>query len=102
VKFVGFFSLCLGGAVLARHLWRHIPDKSISALTLFVHAAVFCSVFVAIPVLVYLLCFYVHLSILTKAGPHDNVMTSHFQSSLEVVPTALFEHSCTVLSFKST
>lgn len=27
--------------------------------------------------------FYLHLNILTKAGPHDNVMTSAFQASLE-------------------
>lgn len=28
--------------------------------------------------------FYVHLSQLTKAGPHDSMMTSAFQASLEV------------------
>ena len=28
--------------------------------------------------------FYIHLTILTKAGPHDNVMTSAFEASLEV------------------
>lgn len=28
--------------------------------------------------------FYIHLSILIKAGPHDNIMTSAFQASLEV------------------
>lgn len=32
---------------------------------------------------IYLSVFYVHLSILTKAGPHDSVMTSAFQASLE-------------------
>lgn len=37
-----------------------------------------------IPLGLYLLVFYVHLSILTKAGPHDNVLTSAFQASLEV------------------
>ena len=37
-----------------------------------------------VPVAVYLAVFYVHLSVLTKAGPHDNVMTSAFQASLEV------------------
>ncbi|CAG0918698.1 unnamed protein product, partial [Notodromas monacha] len=83
VKFVGFFSLCLGAAALARFLWRHVPDKSISSGTLVRHAAIFCAAFVVVPLLVYLTCFYVHLSVLTKAGPHDNVMTSHFQSSLE-------------------
>ena len=32
---------------------------------------------------VYLGIFYIHLSILTKAGPHDSVMTSAFQASLD-------------------
>jgi dolichyl-phosphate-mannose-protein mannosyltransferase len=37
-----------------------------------------------VPVGVYIAVFYAHLSLLTKAGPHDNVMTSAFQASLEV------------------
>ena len=41
-----------------------------------------------VPVGVYLSVFYVHLSILTKAGPHDDIMTSAFQSSLEVTDTS--------------
>ncbi|KFM80665.1 Protein O-mannosyltransferase 1, partial [Stegodyphus mimosarum] len=38
---------------------------------------------IVLPLCVYLLIFYIHLSILTKAGPHDNIMTSGFQASLE-------------------
>lgn len=37
-----------------------------------------------LPVLGYVFIFYIHLSLLTKAGPHDNIMTSAFQASLEV------------------
>ena len=37
-----------------------------------------------VPVGVYLCVFYVHLSILTKAGPYDDIMSSAFQASLEV------------------
>ncbi|CAG2104417.1 unnamed protein product [Medioppia subpectinata] len=33
--------------------------------------------------LLIILVFYIHLSILTNAGPHDNIMTSAFQASLE-------------------
>lgn len=39
--------------------------------------------FIALPLLVYCLVFYVHLSILVRAGPHDNIMTSAFQASLD-------------------
>ena len=42
-----------------------------------------------VPVAVYLAVFYAHLSVLTKAGPHDNVMTSAFQASLEVTLLSL-------------
>lgn len=39
---------------------------------------------VVLPVCIYLGIFYIHLSLLTKAGPHDTAMTSAFQASLEV------------------
>lgn len=37
----------------------------------------------AVPLCVYLGVFWVHLSLLTRAGAHDNLMTSAFQASLE-------------------
>lgn len=40
-----------------------------------------------IPVLVYLLFFYVHLLLLCRSGPHDQIMSSAFQASLEVKVT---------------
>ena len=40
------------------------------------------SLVLAIPVALYLGCFYVHLSLLTKAGVHDALMTSAFQVSI--------------------
>lgn len=39
---------------------------------------------VIIPVLLYLLFFYVHLMLLYRSGPHDQIMSSAFQASLEV------------------
>ena len=36
-----------------------------------------------VTVLLYLGIFYVHLSVLYKAGTHDSLMTSQFQASLE-------------------
>lgn len=37
-----------------------------------------------IPVFLYLLFFYVHLMLLYRSGPHDQIMSSAFQASLEV------------------
>ena len=39
---------------------------------------------VVLPVGIYIATFYVHLTLLTKAGPNDDIMTSAFQASLEV------------------
>ena len=39
---------------------------------------------VALPVVIYVTTFYIHLTLLTKAGPNDDIMTSAFQASLEV------------------
>ena len=36
-----------------------------------------------IPFAVYVGVFYAHLTMLPKAGPHDSVMTSAFQASLQ-------------------
>jgi dolichyl-phosphate-mannose-protein mannosyltransferase len=40
-------------------------------------------VFTIVPISIYLAVFYVHLNVLNKAGPHDTIMTSAFQASLE-------------------
>lgn len=40
-------------------------------------------IFIVIPICLYMGIFYIHLNILYKAGPHDSVMTSAFQASLE-------------------
>src|SRR5207237_139302 len=50
---------------------------------LVVHFLARFSSLLLIPLAVYILTFYIHLSVLNKAGPHDSVMTSAFQASLE-------------------
>lgn len=42
------------------------------------------AVLVALPVVLYLGFFCLHLKLLYRTGPHDQVMTSAFQASLEV------------------
>lgn len=39
---------------------------------------------VVVPAVTYLLFFYVHLTLLCRSGPHDQIMSSAFQASLEV------------------
>lgn len=52
-------------------------------MTLYLHLLARVFVIGTVIASVYLSIFYVHLSVLTKAGPHDSVMTSAFQASLE-------------------
>lgn len=40
---------------------------------------------VVLPVFLYLGFFYIHLSLLHRSGPHDQLMSSAFQASLEVL-----------------
>lgn len=101
VKFVGLYSMVLAIIVVLYDLWTSLPDKSISSVkikiifsipsnniflqrSLWMECFVYLSMFLIWPLIIYSTVFYIHLSILTKAGPHDNIMTSAFQASLEV------------------
>ncbi|XP_066257536.1 protein O-mannosyltransferase 1 [Euwallacea similis] len=83
VKYAGFYSCFLGVAIILRDFWRLLSQKSISDRSLFVRFLIQTLVSAVASITIYLLVFYVHLSLLYKAGPHDSIMTSAFQASLE-------------------
>ncbi|CAG0881288.1 unnamed protein product [Darwinula stevensoni] len=83
VKFSGFFALCVGVVVIGCDLWKSLADHLISNKQLILHTASCIIAFTVIPLTIYVGVFYIHLFFLTKAGPHDSIMTSHFQASLE-------------------
>ncbi|XP_023244877.1 protein O-mannosyltransferase 1 [Copidosoma floridanum] len=83
VKYVGFYTLLLALYLIGRDYWSLIARKTLSTMMLYVHLVARICVIGIVVVSVYMGIFYVHLSILTKAGPHDSVMTSAFQASLE-------------------
>lgn len=83
VKYVGFFSCCLGLAIVWADYWKLLGNHKLSDATLILQAVARSFVLIVVPVIVYLSVFYVHLSVLNKAGPHDSIMTSAFQASLE-------------------
>lgn len=83
VRYFGLFTFLLGLIILTYDYWQMVADKLVTDRQLLYHCMTRCLVFSTIPVLLYLSCFYVHLSLLYKAGPNDNVMTSSFQTSLE-------------------
>ncbi|XP_066603868.1 protein O-mannosyltransferase 1 [Prorops nasuta] len=83
IKYVGFYSLILGISLIARDYWSLIGRKALTTAALWGHLFIRVFVMLLVIVAIYLSIFYVHLTILSKAGPHDSVMTSAFQASLE-------------------
>ena len=67
-------------ALLARDVWNlRLTDKNATDRVLMMEVAVQGFVVAVIPLAIYIGVFYLHLSLLTKAGAHDNLMTSAFQ-----------------------
>jgi dolichyl-phosphate-mannose-protein mannosyltransferase len=83
VKYVGFYSCCLGVAILGRDFWKSLSSAALSDKALFTRFIVQTIVSLSVSFIIYLCIFYVHLNVLYKAGPHDSIMTSAFQASLE-------------------
>ena len=67
-------------ALLARDVWNlRLTDKNATDRVLMMEVAVQGFAVAVIPLTIYIGVFYLHLSLLTKAGAHDNLMTSAFQ-----------------------
>ncbi|KAM9083561.1 protein O-mannosyl-transferase 1 isoform 2-T6 [Megaptera novaeangliae] len=82
-KYVGVFTYLLVLGVAAAHAWHLIGDQTLSNVHVLCHLVARAVALLVIPVLVYLLFFYVHLLLLCRSGPHDQIMSSAFQASLE-------------------
>ncbi|XP_076645403.1 protein O-mannosyltransferase rt [Halictus rubicundus] len=83
VKYVGLYSLILALSLIVYDYWTLIPRKTLSSTVLYIHLIMRIVIVLGVISTIYFTVFYVHLSILSKAGPHDSVMTSAFQASLE-------------------
>ncbi|XP_045592731.2 protein O-mannosyltransferase 1 isoform X2 [Procambarus clarkii] len=83
VRYFGIFTFLLGLGILSRDFWMMVGDRLVTERQLLGHFLTRAAIFITIPVALYIGCFYIHLSLLYKAGPNDNIMTSAFQASLE-------------------
>lgn len=83
VKYAGFYTFCLGVTITLNEFWKLLKSTKLSDAFFCINF--FMQVFSAltVAVTVYLCVFCIHLSVLYKAGPHDSIMTSAFQASLE-------------------
>ena len=79
--------LCI--AILMRDYWALLGNRKVHGSFLLRQLAGRLAVLLTVPAAVYLSVFYVHLTVLNHAGPHDTIMTSAFQASLEVSTVSL-------------
>ncbi|XP_013168481.1 PREDICTED: dolichyl-phosphate-mannose--protein mannosyltransferase 4 [Papilio xuthus] len=82
IKYSGIYTYYLALFLVGRQMWQRISStESTFRIALSIIWRSF--VLVTIPLIVYIGVFYAHLAMLPKAGPHDSVMTSAFQASLQ-------------------
>lgn len=82
-KYTGIFTFFTIGFLTGRDLWKLIGDHSLPSRELTKHIVGRGICLVIFPGILYLLQFFVMLTILHKSGPHDDMMSSAFQASLE-------------------
>ncbi|CAG4998206.1 unnamed protein product [Parnassius apollo] len=82
VKYSGIYTYYLALFLVGRQMWRRVGHDE-SSLRLALSVCWRLLVLIALPLTVYIGVFYAHLTMLPKAGPHDSVMTSAFQASLQ-------------------
>ncbi|TSM86004.1 Protein O-mannosyl-transferase 1 [Bagarius yarrelli] len=83
VKYMGLFTYLLLLSLAAVHTWHVIGDKTLSNGKVLLQVLARFLSLVVLPVFLYLGFFYIHLSLLHRSGPHDQLMSSAFQASLE-------------------
>ncbi|XP_077393640.1 protein O-mannosyl-transferase 1 isoform X3 [Festucalex cinctus] len=83
VKYMGAFSYLLLVGVACVHCWKLIGDTRVRGLSVFVECVCRGVCLLVVPVVLYVLCFYLHLTLLHRTGPHDQLMSPAFQASLE-------------------
>lgn len=83
VKYMGMFTYFLLLALAVVHIWQLLGDRRLSNAKVAAEVLVRFLALVVLPVVMYLGFFYVHLTLLYRSGPHDQMMSSAFQASLE-------------------
>jgi len=84
-------ALWLCAALIFRDFWTLLGDHRKTNRALVFEFLSRSVILLSVPAVLYISTFYVHLAVLTRTGPHDNVMTSAFQVSLEVSFRAMSE-----------
>lgn len=80
-KYSGFYTYAQLVGLVGYTWWNRIDQVDLRRLARLSLTYVGCLIIA--PILIYIGIYYAHLAWLTKAGPHDSIMTSAFQASLE-------------------
>ncbi|XP_028664461.1 protein O-mannosyl-transferase 1 [Erpetoichthys calabaricus] len=83
VKYMGLFTYVLLLGIAGTHTWQIIGNRAIGHVTVLCHVLARIFALLLLPALLYVGFFYAHLHLLYRSGPHDQIMTSAFQASLE-------------------
>ncbi|XP_042193224.1 protein O-mannosyl-transferase 1 isoform X1 [Callorhinchus milii] len=83
VKYMGLFTYLLLLTIAGVHTWQLIGDTVLSNVTVICHVLARVFALLILPAVLYLGIFYIHLTLLYRSGPHDQIMSSTFQASLE-------------------
>ena len=83
VKFVGLFIVLYVGIFTIGQLWTILGDLSQPFSNTIKHFLARAVCLIALPIVLYISIFYIHLTVLSKSGTGDGFYSSLFQSSLE-------------------
>lgn len=81
-KWVGLFTIATVGICVIAQLWMLLGDVRVPMQTIARHFMARALCLIAIPILIYVNCFAIHLSILSYSGEGDGFMSSTFQHTL--------------------
>ncbi|PIA12821.1 protein O-mannosyl transferase [Coemansia reversa NRRL 1564] len=82
-KWVGMFSVALIGLYTVYELYELFGVPETRMVGYAMHWAVRVLALIAVPLTIYIMCFWVHFTLLYKSGPGDAEMDSLFQANLE-------------------
>ncbi|RKF58664.1 Dolichyl-phosphate-mannose--protein mannosyltransferase 2 [Golovinomyces cichoracearum] len=82
VKWVGLFCTALVGIYTAEDLWNKFGDIKMPKIEFIAHILVRVLGLIILPILIYMLFFAIHFTILINSGPGDAQMSSLFQANL--------------------
>ncbi|KAI8072409.1 Dolichyl-phosphate-mannose-protein mannosyltransferase-domain-containing protein [Gongronella butleri] len=81
-KWVGLFMIATIGCSTVTRLWDVWGDLRVTTAIFLKHVLAYFACLFVLPVMIYVSCFYAHLTLLSNTGPGDSHMSSYFQHTL--------------------